>query len=76
MTTQQIEMFLSLAEHLNFTKTAKEYFTTQPTDQSAGGGVWLPSVCAQQKGSAADLSGGCYGKKVQGSSGNDPKWDS
>ncbi len=31
MTTQQIEMFLSLAEHLNFTKTAKEYFTTQPT---------------------------------------------
>lgn len=31
MTTQQIEMFLSLAEHLNFTKTAKEFFTTQPT---------------------------------------------
>ena len=31
MTTQQIEMFLSLADHLNFTKTAKEYFTTQPT---------------------------------------------
>lgn len=31
MTIQQIEMFLSLAEHLNFTKTAKEYFTTQPT---------------------------------------------
>ena len=31
MTTQQIEMFLSLANHLNFTKTAKEFFTTQPT---------------------------------------------
>lgn len=31
MTTQQLEMFLSLANHLNFTKTAKEFFTTQPT---------------------------------------------
>ena len=31
MTTQQIELFLSLANHLNFTKTAKEFFTTQPT---------------------------------------------
>ncbi len=31
ITSQQIELFLSLAKHLNFTKTAKEYYTTQPT---------------------------------------------
>lgn len=31
MTSQQLEIFLSLAKHLNFTRTAKEYYTTQPT---------------------------------------------
>lgn len=31
MTSQQIAIFLSLAENLNFTQTAKEYYTTQPT---------------------------------------------
>lgn len=31
MTTQQIQYFLSAAKHLNFTKTAEEFFTSQPT---------------------------------------------
>ena len=57
MTTQQIELFLSLANHLNFTKTAKEFFTTaahgQPPDQPAGGGDGLSAVCAQQKRKSA-----------------------
>ena len=51
MTTQQIEMFLSLAEHLKFTKTAKEYLYDsaycKPADQPAGGRIWISAVCAQ-----------------------------
>lgn len=31
MTSQQIQYFLSAAKHLNFTKTAEEFFTSQPT---------------------------------------------
>lgn len=31
MTSQQIQYFLSAAKHMNFTKTAEEFFTSQPT---------------------------------------------
>lgn len=31
MTSQQIQYFLSAAEHLSFTKAAEEFFTSQPT---------------------------------------------
>lgn len=31
MNRQQIEMFISVAKHLNFTKAAPEFFTSQPT---------------------------------------------
>ena len=31
MTSQQIQYFLSAAKHLNFTKAAEEFFTSQPT---------------------------------------------
>lgn len=31
MNSQQLEMFISVAKHLNFTKAATEFFTSQPT---------------------------------------------
>ena len=31
MNQVQLEMFLSLAKNLNFTKTAEDFFTSQPT---------------------------------------------